>query len=189
MPGRPHRDRVDLRDDITPTLLALEMMMTEVEGTPMPSSTPVRTIMTTTVVTLSPDQSVPEAADVLGGHRIGAAPVVDKSGAVVGLLRDDDLLVSEARIHVPTAIEFLGAELVWPPSAHRYKDELEKAAAATVSQIMTSDFATVGSDDNVETVATLMHENQLSHVPVVDNGILVGIVSRGDVIRYIAATT
>jgi CBS-domain-containing membrane protein len=163
--------------------------MTKVDSTSTPSSTPVRTIMTTRVVTVSPDQGVAEAADVLADHRVGAAPVVDESGAVVGLLRDDDLLVSEARIHVPTALEFLGAELVWPPSAHRYKDELERAAAASVGQIMTSDVATVGPEDTIEAVATLMHDRQLSHVPVLDKGTLVGIVSRGDLIRYLAATT
>jgi CBS domain-containing protein len=68
----------------------------------------VRTIMTTDVVTLSPDRTVPEAADVLAEHHIGAAPVVDR-GVLVGLLRDEDLIVSEAKLHVPTVIEFLGA--------------------------------------------------------------------------------
>ena len=61
---------------------------------------------------------MPEAADVLEEHRIGAAPVVD-GGELVGLLRDEDLIVSEAKLHVPTVIEFLGAELMWPSSEKR----------------------------------------------------------------------
>jgi len=82
----------------------------------MPDTTPVREVMTGDVVTLRPDQPVQEAADVLAGKHIGAAPVVDDSGKVVGLLRDEDLIVSEARLHVPTVISFLGADLVLPPS-------------------------------------------------------------------------
>ena len=150
----------------------------------------VSTIMTTNVVTLSPDQSVPEAADLLSEHNIGAAPVVDASGTLVGLLRDEDLLVTESNLHVPTAIEFLGAELIWPPSMHRYEAELKKAAASTVSEIMSTEFDTVAPTDTVESVATLMHDKGLSHVPVVDaNGSLLGIVARGDLIRFLAATS
>ena len=102
----------------------------------------VSTIMTTEVVTLSPDQSVPEAADLLGERRFGAAPVVDGRPAG-GLLRDEDLLVSEANLHVPTVIEFLGADLVWPASEQRWEAELKKAAASTVAEIMTTDVPTV----------------------------------------------
>ena len=150
----------------------------------------VSTIMTTNVVTLSPDQSVPEAADLLSEHNIGAAPVVDASGTLVGLLRDEDLLVTESNLHVPTAIEFLGAELIWPPSMHRYEAELKKAAASTVSEIMSTEFDTVAPTDTVESVATLMHDKGLSHVPVVDaNGSLLGIVARGALIRFLAATS
>src|SRR6476659_3196391 len=148
----------------------------------------VSTIMTTNVVTLSPEQSVAEAADLLSERAIGAAPVVDESGTVVGLLRDEDLLLTESNLHAPTAIEFLGAELIWPPSMHRYEAELRRAAASKVSELMSTDFATVAPADTIESLATLMHDKGSSHVPVVDeNGALVGIVARGDLIRFLAA--
>jgi len=150
----------------------------------------VSTIMTTNVVTLSPEQSVAEAADLLSERASGAAPVVDESGTVVGLLRDEDLLLTESNLHAPTAIEFLGAELIWPPSMHRYEAELRRAAASKVSELMSTDFATVAPNDTIESLATLMHDKGSSHVPVVDeNGALVGIVARGDLIRFLAATS
>ena len=150
----------------------------------------VSTIMTTNVVTLSPEQSVAEAADLLSERAIGAAPVVDESGTVVGLLRDEDLLLTESNLHAPTAIEFLGAELIWPPSMHRYEAELRRAAASKVSELMSTDFVTVAPNDTIESLATLMHDKGSSHVPVVDeNGALVGIVARGDLIRFLAATS
>jgi CBS domain-containing protein len=155
----------------------------------MPASTPVSEVMTRDVVTLRPDQSVEEAADVLAGRRIGAAPVVDAGGGLVGLLRDEDLIVSEANLHVPTVISFLGADLVLPSSLHRFEDELKKAAGATVGDVMTTEFHTVKPDDNLEELATLMHERDVTHVPVVDDGKLVGIVARGDLVRFLSRTT
>jgi CBS domain-containing protein len=155
----------------------------------MPTATPVRDVMSTKVVTLRPDQTVEEAADVLAASRIGAAPVVDAGGALVGLLRDEDLILSEANVHVPTAITFLGADFVLPSALHRFEDDLKKAAGATVADAMTAEFATVGPDDDVETLATLMHDREVTHVPVVDGTKLVGIVARGDLVKLLAATT
>src|SRR5712692_10383674 len=116
----------------------------------MPATTPVTAVMSRDVVTLRPDQSVAEAADVLADKQIGAAPVVDAEGNLVGLLRDEDLIVSEARLHVPTVITFLGADLVLPSSLHRFEHELKKAAGATVADVMTTEFVTVKPDDSLE---------------------------------------
>jgi CBS domain-containing protein len=154
----------------------------------MPSETPVSTIMTHDVITLSPEQTVPEAADVLVEHHIGAAPVID-GGKLVGLLRDEDLIVSEAELHVPTALSFLGAELIWPGSEHRFEAELKKALASTVSDLMLTEPPTLAPSDSIEAAATLMHDHNVSHVCVVDGDRLVGIVARGDLVRFLAATT
>jgi CBS domain-containing protein len=155
----------------------------------MPASTRVSDVMTRDVVTLRPDQSVEEAADVLAEKQIGAAPVIDGDGKLMGLLRDEDLIVSEARLHVPTVITFLGADLVLPSSLHRFEHELKKAAGATVADVMSTDFATVKPDDNLEDLASLMHDRDTTHVPVVDGGKLAGIVARGDLVRFLSRTT
>src|SRR5918994_3227233 len=128
----------------------------------MPSTTAVRDVMSADVVTLRPDQGVPEAADVLAADKIGAAPVVDAGGTLVGLLRDEDLILSEANVHVPTAISFLGADFVLPSALHRFEGDLKKAAGATVAEVMTTDFATIGPDDSIESLATLMHDRDIT---------------------------
>ena len=155
----------------------------------MPSETPVSSIMTTDVVTLRPEDTLPAAADLLVERGIGAAPVVDAGGQMVGMLRDVDLLLSEANLHAPTVLSFLGADIVWPPSERRWEEEFKKAAASTVGERMITDFPRVAPGDSVEDVATLMHDQHLSHVPVVDGGQLVGIVARGDLVRFLAAST
>jgi CBS domain-containing protein len=155
----------------------------------MPDTTPVREVMTRGVVTLRADQSVAEAADVLAGKQIGAAPVVDDSGKIVGLLRDEDLIVSEARLHVPTVISFLGADLVLPSSLHRFEHELKKAAGATVADVMITEFHVAKPDDTLDGLAAEMHDRDVTHVPVVDGDKLVGIVARGDLVRFLSRTS
>jgi CBS domain-containing protein len=156
----------------------------------MPASTPVSEVMTREVVTLRPDQRIEEVADILADKQIGAAPVVDENGKLVGLLRDEDLIVSEANLHVPTVITFLGSDFVLPSSLHHFEEDLKKAAGATVADVMTTKFHTAKPDDDLEDLATLMHERDVTHVPVVDDdGKLVGIVARGDLVRWLARTT
>jgi CBS domain-containing protein len=155
----------------------------------MPDATPVREVMTRDVVTLRPDQPVAEAADVLAGKKIGAAPVVDADGKLVGLLRDEDLIVSEARLHVPTVISFLGADLVLPSSLHRFEHELKKAAGSSVGDVMITEFSVAKPDDTLDGLAAEMHDRDITHVPVVDGGKLVGIVARGDLVRFLSRTS
>ncbi|MGZ4677651.1 MAG: CBS domain-containing protein [Acidimicrobiia bacterium] len=145
--------------------------------------------MTTDVVTVRADQTLAEAADVLAEHGIGAAPVVDETGAVVGLLRDEDLLTSEARLHVPTTIAILGESFTLPGAIRRYDAELRKALASTVGGVMEQDFPHLGPDATLEDAATLMHESDVTHVVVLADGRPAGIVARGDLIRYLARTT
>jgi len=156
----------------------------------MATTTRVRDVMTTQVATLRPDQPVSEAADLLAAGRYGAMPVIDATGRLVGLLSDEDLIVSEARLHVPTVISFLGATFTLPGEQHRFEDELKKVAGSSVAEVMDGHPPTIGADDTVEDLATAMHERDVSHLPVVDaSGNLVGIVARGDLVRFIARTT
>lgn len=150
-----------------------------------------RSVMTPDVVTLRPDQSLAEAADVLAERRIGAAPVVDSGGRIVGVLRDQDLILSEARIHVPTTIALLpGIEFTLPSHLARFDQDLKRAVGSTVADAMATEFVTTGPDATVEDLATLMHEHDVTHVPIVDpDGTLLGIVARSDLVQYLARTT
>ena len=146
-------------------------------------------VMPAPAITLTPETTVQDAADVLAEHGFGAAPVVDADAKLVGLLRDSDLLVSETSLHAPTVISFFSAELVWPPSERRYEEELKKFIGATVGDVMATEFPTIEASASIEDIATLMHDEGVTHVPVVDGDAVVGIVARGDLIRHLARTT
>jgi CBS domain-containing protein len=156
----------------------------------MPGSTLVRDVMSTPVVTLRPDDTVEHAADVLAEKNVGSLPVVDDEGKLVGILRDDDLIASEARVHVPTFINFLGLGMAFPGEMKHLERELKKIAGATVRDVMQAEPPTVTPDATFEDVATIMHDLGVNSVPVVgpDNKV-VGIVARADIVRFIARTT
>jgi CBS domain-containing protein len=156
----------------------------------MPAETLVRDVMTKKVATLRAEQSITEAADELADHRYGAMPVVDAAGKLLGLLRDEDLMMSEARVHVPTFIVLLGATIPIPSTMHHLEEDLHKFAGSTVGEVMDPDPVTVAPDATLEDVATVMHDKEVTHIPVVDDEHrVVGIIARGDLVRDVARTT
>lgn len=146
---------------------------------------PVRDVMTTDVVTFKPDTPIDEAMRSMVEAGVDGAPVVDASGAVVGVLSTDDLIVQDTRLHGPTVISILGAYIELPKWRKDFEEEFHKAAGSTVGEVMEDDPVTVTSGDTIETAATLMHDRDVSRLPVVDGGRLVGVIARGDVLRAI----
>jgi len=156
----------------------------------MPGSTLVREVMSTPVSTLRPDDKVEQAAYVLAAKDVGSLPVVDDDGKLLGILRDDDLIASESRVHVPTFINFLGLGMAFPGEMKHLERELKKIAGATARDVMQTDPPAVTHDATLEDVATIMHDRGVNSVPVVDtDNKVVGIVARADVVRFIARTT
>jgi CBS domain-containing protein len=148
---------------------------------------PVRDVMVTDVVTFRPEDNVQDAMRTLVTRDVDGAPVIDEDGVVVGMLSTGDLIVEEARIPLPTVITLLGGVFELPRSRKRYEDDLDKALASTVGEVMQDGVAaTLAADDTLETAATVMHDQGLDRVPVVDEeGVLVGLVARGDILRAI----
>ena len=150
----------------------------------MPRALPIREIMTSPAITLLPDATVEDAINLLVESSISGAPVVDADGRLVGLLDDDDLIVSEARLHAPTTIEILGAYIPLPGDLRRFNDEVRQALGRTVEEVMDDEPAALGEDATVEDAATLLHDRGVSRLPVVDaDGKVIGIVTKGDLLK------
>lgn len=149
---------------------------------------PVREVMTTDVVSFTPDENVQDAMGRLVARGVDAGPVVDGAGQVVGMLSTGDLIVEEARLHFPTIVNFLGVNVTMPFSERKLDESIEKALGATVGEVMTARPITCKPDDTIEDAATLMHDHDVSRLPVVDDkGALVGIIARGDIVRALVA--
>jgi len=117
---------------------------------------------------------------------IDAGPVLDDDDRVVGLLSTGDLIVGEARVHFPTIVNFFGVNVTLPFHEKELDDSMAKALGASVGEVMSKQPLTIGPDDTVEDAATLMHDHNVSRLPVVDDdGCLLGLIARGDIVRAV----
>jgi CBS domain-containing protein len=120
----------------------------------------VRTILATkgaTVVTIRPQQSLREAARLLAEHNIGALVAVNEAGEIVGIISERDIIRAAAR--------------------------LDEALSRPVSEIMTKEVIVGLPNDDLMAVANAMTEKRFRHLPIVERGEMVGIISMGDIVK------
>ena len=148
----------------------------------------VRDYMDSDPVSVRPDASVEDVAKVLGQNELYGVPVIEEDGTVVGMVTEDDLVIGddEGDLHIPAYIELFGG-LVFLGRLQRFEERMKKAVAATAAQMMTADPRTVGPGDDVHDAAHLMVETGHNRIPVVEDGRLVGVISRADVVQALAA--
>lgn len=111
----------------------------------------------TEVVTIGPERTVREAVALLERRNIGALVVVDEGGRPVGIISERDVVRETARS--------------------------ENVCARRVAEIMTRDVVTGAPQDDLPSVANTMTERRIRHLPVVEQGRLIGIISIGDVVK------
>jgi CBS domain-containing protein len=143
-----------------------------------------RDIMSTDVITVTPETEIVQAARLLLENKINGLPVVDEQGRLVGIVCQSDLIVQQKRVRVPSLFTFLDGYITLTSTRH-FEREVEKIAASQVSQAMTPDPASVSPETAIEDVATLMVEKNYHTLPVVAEGRLVGVVGKEDMLRTI----
>lgn len=148
----------------------------------------VKDIMTRDVKTVSPETEITLAAKLLLSERINGVPVINETGELVGILCQSDLIAQQKSIPIPSLFTLLDGYIPLT-LLNRLDKEVEKIAATTVKNAMTPDPITVDSDTDIEKVAFLMVEKSYHTLPVVDSGILVGIVGKEDVLRILLSET
>ena len=111
------------------------------------------------VLTIQPHHTLQHAGELLGRRRVGAVVVADAGGRVLGILSERDIV---------RAIGAQGGE----------------ALADPVSKHMTANPITVGEEADIDELMRAMTEGRFRHLPIVEGGRLVGIVSIGDVVKY-----
>ncbi len=148
------------------------------EGEPL-----VRDIMTTPVISVPSSMTVRELAALFRDRRIGGVPVVDDD-RLVGIVTEGDLMALDADVQMPHFFELFDS-IIYLGSQKKFKEQLEKASAATVAQLMTDEVETVAPDDEARVAATLMSRHKFDRVPVVEDEAVVGIVTRHDIMKIL----
>lgn len=110
------------------------------------------------VVTVAPHDTIDTVVGVLTRNRIGAAPVLDRDDRLVGIISERDVLRGTA-------------------------EHGGRVLALRVEQLMTREVKTCSLDDQIVALMETMTLQRIRHLPVVRNGVLLGIVSIGDVVK------
>jgi CBS domain-containing protein len=138
-------------------------------------------IMSTNLVTVSPDNSIRHAAEILLHNEVSGAPVLDGEQNLVGMFTEGDLL-RRCELCLPQdAASDLATDGLSAAMA------LAKAQAWNVAEVMTRNVLTVAGDTSIGDIAALMLKHKIKRLPVVEGSKVVGIVSRRDLLKVITA--
>ncbi len=136
-------------------------------------------VMTREVISVKADVDLHEAGRLLLTHKISGVPVVDDQNHVTGIITQTDLLtmagIPRGHVFNDMVMKYILAK---PTPHHR--------AGRTVKDVMSGHVITVGPGTTVKKIATILDKKGITRVPVVDNeNRLIGIVSRGDIVRVL----
>ncbi|WP_328615244.1 CBS domain-containing protein [Amycolatopsis sp. NBC_00355] len=129
-----------------------------------------RDVMTSPVIAVQPWSSAKEAAELLSTHGFTALPVVDDDERLIGIVTEADLI----RDQIPAD----------PRYTHLHKHAA--TAARTVGDLMTSPVTAMSTGTDVADLCQTLVDDRIRAVPIVDGSTVVGIVTRGDIVRVLA---
>lgn len=147
-------------------------------------------IMTTPVVTLPTTASIAEAAATMVRHRIGSIVVVDADdpSRVAGMFTEAELELAETPIPFSLPVARAPRLLdVWAQSPEQLDEALARVATRPLGEVMRPALHTTAPDAEVWEAMTRMAELELSRLPVVEEGRLVGLVARHDLLKAVVA--
>ena len=139
-----------------------------------------RELMSTPVVTVYPEASLKDLAELMVGHNVSGMPVVDRAGALVGVVSESDFMEKiegtmeeETETGLPRLLTIVA----------RVMDGTRKVGARSVADLMTTRVISAGPEVSVQDLVHLMITYDINRIPIVETGRLVGIVSRADILR------
>ena len=143
-----------------------------------------RDVMVSPVVTVNPDATVRDVAKLLMKHRISALPVVDGAGKLAGIVSEGDLM-HRAEIGTERRHSWWHRLLV---EDQAFAAEYIKTHASKVKDVMTRQVISAAPDTPLDEIARLLEKHSIKRVPIVQDGKVVGIVSRANLVQALASS-
>ncbi len=145
-------------------------------------------VMSRDPIVVRPETPLKEAIQILAERRISGLPVVDETDKLVGIVSETDLMWQETGVTPPAYIMFLDS-VIFLKNPAQYERDLHKALGQTVGEVMSRDPVTISPERSLKEAAQLMHDRSVHRLPVIDAvGRVIGILTRGDVVRAMAAS-
>ncbi len=140
-------------------------------------------VMVRKVITVAPEATVQDVARLLLENRISGVPVVDAAGKLLGIVSEGDLLHRAEAGTEQRRSRFLSLF----SSNEARATEYIKSHARKIGDIMTTDVITASAETPLRDIASLLEKHGIKRVPIVDDGRLLGIVTRANLIEALAA--
>lgn len=141
-------------------------------------------IMSSNVLTVSPDMSVRELAAKLMERNVSGAPVLDDTGNLLGIVTESDLVEQRKHLHLPTVVTLFDSVMAFE-GHFDLKTQMKKMLGSKVADIMSGEVTTVKEDADMEDIATIMAEQKRHLIPVMRGTAVVGIIGKADIVRAI----
>lgn len=140
----------------------------------------VKEIMSQPVITVTEDTTLKEIAGVMLDNGIGCVPVLDGHGKIVGIITHTDFTAKEKGM--PFSV-FRAPQLLGRWLKEGAEEIYEAAQTMTAKDIMTKNPVTLVEDDLVKTLLEKLMRHKITHIPIVRDGIPIGIVARQDLLK------
>ncbi|OGR11906.1 MAG: hypothetical protein A2277_04500 [Desulfobacterales bacterium RIFOXYA12_FULL_46_15] len=141
-------------------------------------------IMEKNIISVQPDTEITKAVEILLKNHINGVPVVDKNGALAGILCQSDLIFQHRKIPIPPIFILLDG-IIPLTSSKKFNAELKKMAAVKVEEAMVKKPVSVNPDTPISEIAGLMVEKHFHTIPVVEGDKLVGIIGKEDILKVL----
>ena len=139
-------------------------------------------LMTTEVITVSPQTKISEATQILLERHINGLPVVDENNNLIGIICQSDIIAQQKQLPLPTIFTLFDSFIPLSSTA-QLEREVQKMSATLVEQAMTPDPTTATPNTDLEDVAEIMVKRNYHTIPVVQEGKLVGVIGKEDVLK------
>jgi CBS domain-containing protein len=145
-----------------------------------------REIMSHPAITVTPETPIRELARLMLEKQISGVPVVSQTGELVGIVTELDLITRNAPLHQPSYLAALSGLIPANLQQYRqYRQQLRQVLATTVEQLMSPASNVVSPTTNLEELMATMSHPEITLLPVVESGQVVGVVTRTDLVRQI----
>lgn len=143
----------------------------------------VKELMTTKIITVRPEATIEQVADVLHQYHFTGVPVVDEKGRLLGVIMERDFITADSKLYLPTYVKMLkGLDFIQNDKKH-LSVEAQTLINATAADVMNSNIVTAAPGDTIEHLAELFATKRVNPIPVVNEQFkLVGVISRSDLI-------
>lgn len=142
-----------------------------------------REIMTPNPITVKPEDSIANAVKILLDKHFNGMPVVNDAGELMGVLCQSDLVAQQKKLEFPSVFTIFDG--IIPFGSNNLEKDLKKITALTVKDAMTVNPVTASPDALLEDIATLMVKAKYYSLPVVENGKVIGIIGKEDILRTV----